>query len=457
MDTTIAQRDRMQALENTFPGLEGIYYADYLNDTPIEELDKDLIGKTIRSFSDVERVSQESILDESRVEVCNNTSFGDIFTQIATSVKEIFFGAEEVLEEYDEASSQSVSSILDHAPHNAFWTPRGETLSQEEESRKMQKNFAKAIREHIEGATPGELGVYATIEESLDVVVDDTILTFSQQHYEALNKKYRPTMEDAHLFVEVESGMLAAVFDGHLGSIASNYAALQFKERFPAKLAECKGDVFRAFESLIDEIHSDIIDYTRRDIMSSQGSTAVITFIDKTTHLAYTATLGDSESNIYRKIGQQVKSVPLSVVRDWADQKEALRAAIALHDETIATKWPTITGRDIFDASVPCRKDLRFPPDTGTNVSRALGDLDKTTSETGEAGVIHKPKMTVAPVKAGDILVLACDGLKDYLQEDDIVDVVATSIQTDNIAKKLVRKALTTSQDNITVLVIRIS
>lgn len=174
----------------------------------------------------------------------------------------------------------------------------------------------------------------------------------------------------------------------------------------------------------------------------NDGTTAVISFIDKNSGRIYTATLGDSEANIYRKIDKKVKSIPLSCVRDWSSKKEAKRAAAVTNDPAKATQWPK--------AKNP--KTLRFPsPNYGLNVSRAIGDVEFSK------GVIHKAKVTVNQVQPGDRIVIACDGLKDFVPEKEIVDMVKSNPGA-GLAQKLVDHALgpKMSQDNVTVLVLNV-
>ncbi len=82
------------------------------------------------------------------------------------------------------------------------------------------------------------------------------------------------------------------------------------------------------------------------------------------------------------------------------------------------------------------------------NVARALGDV--SFAGTKEApGVI---------LEAGDILILACDGLKDYVSEYEIIEQIAKSKPSINLAKTLVDYAINKkeSKDNVSVLILSI-
>lgn len=89
----------------------------------------------------------------------------------------------------------------------------------------------------------------------------------------------------------------------------------------------------------------------------------------------------------------------------------------------------------------------------GVNVSRALGDVYY-----GEV-MSHKSKITVTQVQPGDIIILACDGLKDYVLEDHIIELVLKNKEANKLASALVQCALDEyhSTDNIMVLVVNIN
>ncbi len=312
---------------------------------------------------------------------------------------------------------------------------------------KLLKNSQKAIEEH-RSKDGYDADAYATVMEvaatlnSADKAQNIPGLTFSYTAHEAQGR--RPSMEDAHFCLAIEQGILTGLFDGHGGKNVAGYANAAFQDRFSQALKAAKGGVRQAFEALINEIHDEV---ASTPAWQHMGSTAVVCFIDKHTNMVYTATLGDSEANIYRQIKGQLKSIPLSCVRDWSSQKDAKRAADAKNDPTIALEWPKATDP----------KRLRYPHrHYGINVSRAIGDVGANIHE--KPGIIHKPKITVNMLLPGDKLILACDGLKDYVPERAIITVLAKA-KPANIAKALVSYALHQGQshDNVTVLSLSVS
>lgn len=319
------------------------------------------------------------------------------------------------------------------------WHPRA--LSLDTTLEKMWKNARKAIVEHNKGDP-----AFASLEEALPELstmlsVKPAPLSFAFEEAEACGRRY--TMEDFHFFQEIEQGALAGVFDGHGGQRVADYACDAFTKVFSATLKRVNGNVHSAFEELIHAIHQEVEALAE---FNSIGSTAVISFIEKETHIIYTATLGDSEANIYRKNQEgQLTSIPLSCVRNWGSVKDAQRVAFIFNRPEIVDEWTT--------AENP--KLLRFPhPAIGVNVSRALGDKDYRNTEE-KPGVIHKPKITMNQMKPGDRLILSCDGLKDFVTEQEIIEQLAREGDT---AQGLIDYAINekNSLDNVTVVIVHV-
>jgi serine/threonine protein phosphatase PrpC len=314
---------------------------------------------------------------------------------------------------------------------------------------KMLKNSRKAIIEHKQK----DPAAYVSVGMSLSLEASPSPLTLTFQYFKAEAQGEKNTMEDTHFFKETDQGIFTGVLDGHRGKEVADYASIRFKEEFFEMFNQENKNIHRTFELLIDKIQKDLkkmdpnIPETDKNIpkrdWSSIGTTAVLCFIDKSTHQIYTATLGDSEANIYRKIDQQMKSIPLSCVRDWGCTKEAKRASIALRKPNIAITWPkNMNPKEL--SSDNCRD-----PSGGPNVSRAIGNVNFQT-------IIHKPKITVNQLSSGDTLVLACDGLKDFVNESKIISKLET--MPADPATELVNFAIkdNKSTDNVTAIVIRV-
>ncbi len=257
------------------------------------------------------------------------------------------------------------------------------------------------------------------------------------QHEVSSAQGTRKSMEDAHFIKEVGDYTLLGVLDGHSGVDVANFAAQDFQDKFMSLLENSNHDVRQAFRIWFDEVTKEVF---KKKELDTKGCTAAISVVDKKRHLIYTATVGDTEANIYR----EGKSIPLSYLLTWGSPREAKRAADALDNPDIATNWPKRNNP----------KGLRFPPVVGLNVSRSIGDKQFATWLNGNPGVIHKPKISVNELKPGDTLVLACDGLKDVASEQEII----AQLGQENPAQTLVNFALNEKQsnDNVTVIVAKV-
>lgn len=245
--------------------------------------------------------------------------------------------------------------------------------NRQEKFDKMWRNAEKAIKErHLKDKQ--QIGSYATLEEGLPPIraLTDTVhnqYKLSFQYSSEANQGRRNTMEDVHFYKEIPQGSLAGVFDGHGGSlIVAHYVAKEFRDRFQRVLIAAQGNVRIAFESLVSQLHAEVIEKGKAEKDKPWdyiGTTAVVCFIDKHTHLIYTMSIGDSEASIHRKIGAHFKCIPISCLRNWGSEKDALRASIVLENPKIASDWP----------KHPNPKNLCFPvPRWGIRVSRSIGD-----------------------------------------------------------------------------------
>lgn len=306
----------------------------------------------------------------------------------------------------------SILNLFRQNPPIVDQSYRTTPLTAEQAMEKMLRNGEKAILEHKKIGS-----VFASATQAIpskQVLEQKEITSLNLKHTFADDIGTRKEMQDAHFYIEIEQGTLIGVFDGHGpevgGKEVSNYASQEFQKRFPAVLKAHNGDVFRAFEVLIHEIHQEV---ARKPEWNDQGSTAVISFIDKATHQIITATLGDSEANIFR--GE--KLIPLSPVRDWSSRKdgERLEKAMGLPKGYVAK---------CVEAGMNPKR-LRWWG-IGVNVSRAIGDIN-STGTLEKPGVIHKPKITINKLQKGDILTLWCDGVPDFASDSEIAATIVKS------------------------------
>ena len=331
---------------------------------------------------------------------------------------------------------------------------REQPLPSQHAQGEMEDNLLKANKKHAGFARVSDI----------DLSPVNLKETFAFTHDAAAKKGVRPTMEDAHFYKELgDKGILAGVFDGHGGRNVADYACQQVEKRFPDALKAANGNVQHAFELLIHQIHREVVENAS---WNSQGSTAVICYIDKETNMAYTATIGDTEVHLYRKVGypfwKSTKAIALSLVEDWTSVKafKRLKEFYGMNSKAIKS-WVLSDRRN---REIPYEKALRSRILGGVNVSNAIGDVNETGT-VDKPLVTHRPNITALHLNRGDQIVLACDGLWDYAKgehgtESEIAAIVMENQGTNNnLAQKLVDHAISEKQstDNVSVLTIGIA
>lgn len=385
---------------------------------------KDILFSAAMGFSGATfavRHHQLSLLEE-------NPSFGHRLICLAEFVPLIGFVVAIV--------EKVVCNVFLSGHSNVPW--RNESLSADEAMDRMESNARRCFEDH--GKKNTNLAERVT---NWDQTTPEP-LHFTHQVADA--KGPRDQMEDAHFYKELDGGIMAGVFDGHGGKEVSAFASEKFQEYFP-KILEAEGNVHSAFEKAIHHIHQDVV---KNSSWNAMGSTAVVSYIDTAKQRVYTATLGDSEATIYRKVnlGLSVQAIPLSIVSDWKSDINRLANAFGAR---LVSQWVRYVN---FQT-----KAIRSHLFEGVNVSRAIGDVKETGSPLRPL-VIHKPEITVSKISKGDKLVLACDGLYDFLPEDEIKSVIRSSPK-DSVATDLMKAALgkmdSKHNDNVTVLAIDVS
>lgn len=320
---------------------------------------------------------------------------------------------------------------------------------------KMLKNQRKAIEEHLKihsqkalKSTPfaSTLESLPSIEEceklnSMHSDEESKCKKLSLLHHVYGEKGKRPSMEDEETLYHLGGHSdLIAIFDGHGGGNISKLCKEIVDKRFSQIYQMCKKNIHLTFTQLLHHIDKAAKGYI------SQGSTCLLVYIDKITHLVFTATLGDSETNIYRMFGTEMKSIPLSCLRNWSSEKDAKRASVFYQDLKIYQSWK--------DNLHPKRLRTSDGSDA-TNISRSIEGSHRECHP-----ILHKPKITMNILQPNDILVLGCDGLRDFVTESEIKELIKFEKNKKiNLAKVLVDYAITTkkSTDNVTVRTILVT
>jgi serine/threonine protein phosphatase PrpC len=323
---------------------------------------------------------------------------------------------------------------------------------------KIQKNAKKALVEHIE------------------LVKDPLFITEDEFHHEvsthpealAIEKAFssvsvkgaRPSHEDFFSKKESDNFTFIVLLDGHGGKAVAEFAGHALLECMSYLEQNCD-NLKLAIETVFELVQKQI----RKNLKwNAMGSTAVCCFIQKKTGLVYTATLGDSEANIYRKVGESIKSIPLSCVRNWHSLKDSVRYANFYASRSFSYLFSSGEGAAASSPEALQKAEvdkilakIRSQPSKivrtkhmGLNVSRSFGD----DSPKDKHLVIQKPKVSVFEIKPKDILVIACDGLKDYVSESKIIEQISLKDAENNLAQRLLDcvpgKAIA-SPDNVTI------
>ncbi len=219
----------------------------------------------------------------------------------------------------------------------------------------------------------------------------------------------RPTMEDAHVYCSFKLGEHRAtyfgLFDGHGGQRAADYAA--------DHAAECFIDRFKANQEnydnpveLIKKAHEDSYEQLDKDIQllyKTDGTTALTAlFYGDVLHIAWA---GDSRGIVCTDTG----TIKLETID---------------HKPNSIAEWKRIesTGEHIWLGGV-CRVGY-------LSVSRTLGDRE-SKSIVKQNAIISQPEVLQAPIQEGDIIILACDGVWDVLNNDYVASFVTKKMAKD--------------------------
>jgi serine/threonine protein phosphatase PrpC len=275
----------------------------------------------------------------------------------------------------------------------------------------------------------------------------------------------RSSMEDAHFYVATEYGLLAGVFDGHAGSRTAQSIASAFPQIFEEQMRLSDRHVRYAFTKTFEILHKAFFD------IYDDGSAGVVSLIDVESNLIYTATLGDSEASISRCIDDEYSLIPLSCVRDWTCKKEYERGAASFkadkkRAEAFRSEMSTLKQKHLRYSPNKVANDARFPYDgnPGPNLSRAFGDKPFFTYNNVDV-MSCKPKISVQYLRPGDLVLIACDGLWDYLDKHEIIDVLREADEDlpsgSSIPLELIKKAKTNfpyrgGGDNISIIALTV-
>lgn len=248
--------------------------------------------------------------------------------------------------------------------------------------------------------------------------------------YVAARRGEREEMQDAHVLLPDMSCYLSplpaqvsrvsyfAVFDGHGGARASQYAAEHLHHNLAKKFPSGEtGNVDKPIKKcLLETFRQTDEDFLRR--ASSQkpawkdGTTATCVLV--VDDLVYVANLGDSRAVLCRMeatagaVGQKLCTLPLSTDHNPTIYEERMRIQRA--------------GGTVRDGRV-----------LGVlEVSRSIGD-----GQYKRCGVISSPDMRRCQLRANDrFILLACDGLFKVFSTDEAVKFVLNVLQEGTVEQR---------------------
>lgn len=281
----------------------------------------------------------------------------------------------------------------------------------------------------------------------------------------ASEKGQRPANEDHHVIFSTSLGEVFAVFDGHgdldqkrlatgqdqLGKELAKQASHLLEARLPTLIQSCNYNIQQAFKRWCGECQKALPTVRA-------GTTAVFCLFEKANHSLHTATVGDSKAFLFRKKNETISTTALSPEVNWSIPEAEMRVQQIL-DPAEFEKWKSETQP----------KKRYFPPSRGINLSSSLGD--KCMHIDGKTAISHEPDYKQIQTEHDDIVVIACDGVWDYVDSNELIQNV---IQPNwdhlhvNLAKAVSNFAFEAQRiktqnfqasskgDNITVIAIRV-
>ena len=240
------------------------------------------------------------------------------------------------------------------------------------------------------------------------------------------------TMEDKGKSIENfnnnKNEIVFELFDGHGGEEISFYLQKNFDEIYKNYLIENEYDIKKSLKDCFIEINEQI----RNLEIENMGSTGCIIHLIYDNNLnklkIYCGNIGDTSTTSFSKD----KITRLSYDHRISDKEEKKRV--------------------IFRGGKIINERLNGV----LMLSRCFGDF-----ELEEHGLICDPFINEIEVDLNiknQMLILACDGIWDLVNEDDILKMINKDSNTENLTKKIIKCALDNSAwDNLSVFAIKLS
>ncbi|CAD8063557.1 unnamed protein product [Paramecium sonneborni] len=268
------------------------------------------------------------------------------------------------------------------------------------------------------------------------------------------NKTLKTNQDAAILFpnnLEHYNCSLIAVCDGHgtNGHLVSNLIKQQLPKYLEQQFQQQGRDIEKSLLFAFEKTNKEIIESEFDTTLS--GSTIVSVLIRK--EQLWTANVGDSRAIMCRN-QDGWKAIQLTRDHKPSDEKEKQRI--------IEAGGRIDSQRDFYGNSLgPERVWLQYIDAPGLAMTRSMGD-----KLGAQAGVISVPEILEYTITPQDqFIIVASDGVWEYLTNEEVMNVVVPYIEKDNIdlaADKLMAEAINAwkkhslARDDITCIVVQL-
>jgi serine/threonine protein phosphatase PrpC len=269
---------------------------------------------------------------------------------------------------------------------------------------------------------------------------------------------WRPEHEDAHFMKAGGSPSQFHVFgvlDGHGGSAAARKAAVSLAENLSQATSSPNGDLDQSIEDAFVQtdawLRGELKAPPHAGGSDTSGSTVVCGAVRKTESGSFEALIanaGDSRGLFV-----------------WRGPSVSLEASID-HKPNRADEKARIYAAEGFVTDDEVGSELVPRLDGVLAVSRGIGDFCYKKGKgrpPSEQKVSCIPELYKGELKAGDLLLLACDGIFDVLSNDELVEVVLKEMEAQGpenlgeVCAQILRKCFDKeSKDNMTMMIIQV-
>lgn len=263
-------------------------------------------------------------------------------------------------------------------------------------------------------------------------------------------KGKRDNHEDAHSMAVEKSWGNFWLLDGHRGSEAATFGATALAKEIGTGVKNKRLPSTRSIQQGFRTV-----DNCLRKHLSSQesksGSTVVGALVAQTDDGSYTAKLvncGDSRGVVIKDPNEETidKDYVLETVDHKPNSPTERKRIKAAGGEVRGGRCPRVDGRLAVSRSIG---DFEFKADRGRKANEQKVSCDPDVYE-------------VECLRAGSILLLACDGVWDVMSTDEVAGLVREQLKEDgnigSVAAQLIQESLDRgSTDNLSVLIVHLS